>query len=494
MNGFRFFIFLLLFGGLLALAGARAEGRPAFYESQIEAGPDENFEFAAVQLWMPTVPEKVRGVLCVILHPLGQGASLLADPEPWIELARSENCALMSVSFAQSDDLTRDWCRAEQGTGRAVLASLSDIALQSGVPSLTTVPVVAVGVCAAGQFAFHLAAFASSRVASFVTIGGGKHDLSKVEAAAAVSALLVTTPDRGPSATQNLQSLYTEGKSLSAPWQVESEPIAQYNAGRCSSRVISFLRCQLAGLGKSASERTEVNLHLDTAPGTWLPISICGIKLPQVTVNPPTLLLEPLNSSAGIQTQSFTLVAAPKSSVATILTFQSDGAIQTSVREKSPYQWNLECRFDPEKLPLGPFKLAISIRYLAKNNKRILGGERAVLCGFITGSVTWQPVSLNFGPVEAGHASIAFVKIGSRDGGPVRIGEVGCPYPWIEATSSSGPGNTVIKCEARPPLSAKGEEFAGYIRVEMWSPVRRSIKLFCCGSVNKSPNQHDLDK
>jgi hypothetical protein len=451
------------------------------YQSQIEAGPNENFDYAATQLWMPIVPAKTRGVLCIILHPLARGGSILAYPQPWIEMARKENCALMAISFAQSDDATRDWCRADQGTGRALLASLTNISHQSRVPALADSPLVVVGVCAAGQFAYHLAAFAPTRVVSFVTIGGGKHDLSKFRATTSIPALLVTTPDRGSVPVQNLLSLYTEGKTLSAPWEITSEPIAQYDAGLCSLRVISYLRQRLGDLGKSPGRG---DADLNKSAYDWLPISICGVKLPeQVFIAPLTRSLGTINSNNGIQKLSFIVETTANSQVDYVFPINSDNAFQLSLTKESLRLWHLECRLDPNNLPLGPSNLVIKIRFSARG-KQLLGEARANLSGFVAGSLNWQPHVLNFGSVKPGHAATAFMKICCSNEGAIQIEGVTSPYPWIKVTNRLVSDDNIIKCVVTVPSAGYSQGFAGYLFVKLRVPQHRSLKILCFGSVN----------
>ena len=483
MNGLCLFAIFFVLVPFLASTISQTEAQGLTpYQSQIEASPNENFDYAAVQLWMPASPKKVRGVLCVVLHPLGRGGSTLAHPQPWIELARQENCGLMSISFAQADDSTRDWCRAEQGTGRALLASLSEIARQSGAPALSNCPLVVVGVCAAGQFAYHFAAFAPTHVASFVTIGGGKHNLSKFKTTATIPALLVLTPDRGPIPLQNLQALYVEGKSLSAPWQLDAESIAKYDAGLCSSRVISYLRQRLASLGEGDAISTASASVPDTGSNSWLPISICGSRLPfPIRFNPATVDVGTISSVAKINLQSLTLEALPYGSLNSVTAFSSDSAVQTLIRKDGPDRWRLDCSLNSETLPLGRFSIPIKLRFLA-GNKRLLGGEKLTLSGLISGPVNWSPLSLNFGSVKAGETSTACLEISSTDGGLIRVEGVTSPYSWIKATTTVKAHSVVITCVDIAPSKIQTQEFAGYLRVKLKSPVRRIIRIFCFGT------------
>jgi pimeloyl-ACP methyl ester carboxylesterase len=264
---------------------------------EIEARQNENFDYAAVELWNAELPD-LRGVLCLVLHPLGHGGSTLAHPEPWIELAKRCHCAVMSVSFAQSDDPTANWCQAERGTGRALLAALDILAKETGNSSINTAPITVVGVCAAGQFSFHLAAFAPERIHAFMTIGGGKHDLSKVAAAGQAHALIVVTPDRPPYAVTNLEALYAAGVSRGSPWQKTSEPISNYDAGNFFTQGLSFLESSLKN-STSDSKTADASTASSSTP-EFLPVSICGQKLVNLAeVLPSMVRLDKINLLSG---------------------------------------------------------------------------------------------------------------------------------------------------------------------------------------------------
>jgi hypothetical protein len=395
-------------------------------------------------------------------------------------MARKENCAFMSISFAQSDDETLDWCRADSGTGRALLASLTNISYKSGVPALAHSPLVVVGVCAAGQFAYHLAAFAPTRVASFVTIGGGKHDLSKFKGTISIPALLIATPDRGLVPVQNLLSLYAEGKQFSAPWEMASEPIARYDAGMCSSRVTSYLSQRLVDLGHLSHPVVDSSSNSTL----WLPISIRGVRLPmEVSILPSVQSLGTLNPSTGVQTLSFAIQAAPNAVVDTLSTISSNEALQASLSKKGPRQWQLECLVDSTKLPLGPSNNTVKVRFSAQG-KQLLGGAQAFVSGFVTGPLSWQPHSLNFGFLKPGQIVIAFLTLSSRNKAPVKIEEVASPYPWIKVTDQITQRGTIVKCMVCLPINDCKEGFAGYLRLKLLMPAHRSLKILCFGSVD----------
>jgi pimeloyl-ACP methyl ester carboxylesterase len=453
------------------------------YTCQIEANEDENFDYAAVELWAPSDCHKVRGILCLILHPLGRGGSTLAHPAPWIKLANHTHCALMAVSFAQSDDPTADWCHAERGTGRALFAALDVLTQKTGIPNLTTAPITIAGVCAAGQFAFHLTAFAPNRIAAFVTIGGGKHDLSKVEAAAKIPALIVVTPDGSPYAIHNLNTLYSEGLSRSAPWRCISENVSNYNAGTCSTKVFSFLESSLDGLADSP-QLFKSNQIAEPGPPQYLPVSICGKKLPTLGAAQPVIItLDKIDSSSAEKpTCSLEVSSDPDSPSDAIFVPSRDPILHTDVQKTMPGHWKLNCWLDQEQMPIGSLQIELPIRFTS-GGRQILGGTKAILHCSVTGEVMCIPRNLNLGVLKLGETVKISLHFVAKNSVPIFIGSVTSTYPWIKMTSSLANGTPEFWCIVTPPDEAQGEGFGGYLQIKLQSPTQRTLRILYYGSV-----------
>ena len=457
---------------------------------QVEANSNENFDYAAVKLWNAESPG-LRGILCLVLHPLGAGGSTLVYPGPWIEFANRSHCALMAISFAQSDDPTANWCQAERGTGRALFAALDVLAKKTGNPSLKTVPITIAGVCAAGQFAFHLTAFAPNRIRAFVTIGGGKHDLSKVAAAARIPALIVVTPDRAPYAVANLNALFAEGNSCAAPWRKVSENISNYDAGRFSANALSFLEWSLENPIDS-SKAAGPNTAMDSKMSQFLPVSICGERLPELgEVQPSSVTLNKINLlSDSIPTCSFMVSSTPNSTIDNIGIVNQNLILSARVEKIATGQWKVTCCLDRSKIPLGSSRVDVPVRFF-RGNKQILGGTRTVLNLTATGEVVCIPAVLNLGTIKTGQPLDAKFHIVSQSAGPILISTIKSTYPWIQMESSPGDGPTAFSCKATPPPEFQGEGFGGYFQIKLQSPTLRDLRIFYFGVVDKagSPGQ-----
>jgi pimeloyl-ACP methyl ester carboxylesterase len=487
-------IFFCLWTGLPPLVAAEKIDEIAPYDCQIEAKENENFNYSSVELWVPHGCREVRGILCLVLHPLDQGGATLAHPTPWIELANREGCALMAISFAQSSDSSLNWSRAEQGTGRALFAALDVLAQKTGISNLATSPITIAGVCAAGQFAFHLTAFAPTRITAFVTIGGGKHDLSKVEAAAKAPALIVVTPDR-PYAIRNLDALYSEGRAHSAPWYRLSENISNYDAGLCASDVLSFLDSSLAHFKDASHNPLPANGTMETGPLRYLPVSICGKKLPILgIVQPVTIALGRIDSFSPVKpTCTLEVDCSPGSDVDAIYVPSRSPALQTEIRKTTPGHWNIICQIDQKKLPIGFSRLAVPIRFLHKA-KQIPGGALASLTCFVTGDVTWTPQDLNLGALEPGKVFEIPLSFVNKRAAPIQIESVTSTHNWVQFTSSLVNGTPEFRCTVTPPTDIQGQGFGGYLQIKLRSPTYQFLRIFYYGYVNRKTGELLQDK
>ncbi|MBI3857382.1 MAG: hypothetical protein HY293_16970 [Planctomycetes bacterium] len=95
-------------------------------------------------LWIPPGVAKLRGVI-VHQHGCGSGAckggATAAYDLHWQALAKKWDCALMGPSYQQEDKQDcRLWCDPRNGSEKAFLKSLADLARKSGHPEIETAP------------------------------------------------------------------------------------------------------------------------------------------------------------------------------------------------------------------------------------------------------------------------------------------------------------------------------------------------------------------
>jgi hypothetical protein len=458
-------------------------GEEGLYECQIEARASDNFDYAAVQLWAPPGVKKIRGILCIVLHPLDKGGSRLAYPEPWVRFAWQEKSALLVISFAQSDDLSRDWCRADRGTGHAFFQALDVLKERAGIVNLSTAPITILGVCAAGQFAYHLAAIAPDRVRAFVTIGGGRHDLSKIATAAHISGLIVIATDRSEEAIENLESLYLQGRAHQAPWLRDYETIQQYDKGFCSDRILAYIKSRLA----FADDDGHRGMSQESTTGArkYLPWSVCGERLPVLGRSTPIKVdLGSVDTRySNLLTCGFEIQSILGSRADDIFVAARSSAVRTSVDKISAGRWAITCQLDYANLPLGPLKFDVPIRFL-QSSKQLLGGDTVSFTGFLTGDVGASPRSLNIGGVGAGKSKKISVFLTSNSS-PITDLHVASMHNWIKVSFRKSTENRFeLICNLDPPNDLVGKEFSGYLQAS-WrqSAGDRQMRIYYYGFV-----------
>jgi hypothetical protein len=95
-------------------------------------------------LWIPEGVTKIRGII-VHQHGCGSGAckggATAAYDLHWQALARKWDCALLGPSYQQDDKQEcRLWCDPRNGSEKATLKALSELAAKSGHPEIETAP------------------------------------------------------------------------------------------------------------------------------------------------------------------------------------------------------------------------------------------------------------------------------------------------------------------------------------------------------------------
>ena len=135
---------LLLLLGLAVTPAVQAGGRyfevtyaPSARTNELQLG-------VTYRLWLP---EHVRTLRGVIVHQHGcgagacQGGATAAQDLHWQALARRWDCALLGPAYQQGEkDNCRLWCDPRNGSDKAFLRGLADLAVQTKHPELATVP------------------------------------------------------------------------------------------------------------------------------------------------------------------------------------------------------------------------------------------------------------------------------------------------------------------------------------------------------------------
>jgi poly(3-hydroxybutyrate) depolymerase len=133
---------------LLALASAALPGRASGTYSEVTYPPStaagELVYGVTYTVWIPDGVKTLRGVI-VHQHGCGTGAckggATAAYDIHWQALAKKWDCALLGPSYQQEDGQDcRKWCDPRNGSEKAFLKALDDLAAKTKHPELATVP------------------------------------------------------------------------------------------------------------------------------------------------------------------------------------------------------------------------------------------------------------------------------------------------------------------------------------------------------------------
>lgn len=446
---------------------------------QVQGGSDGNFDYAASQFWLPPGAGPFRGILCLVIHPLQLGGARLANPTPWVELAAKRRCALMAVSFVETGHFEGKWCKAEQGSGSALLAAIDAAARDSGHLELKGLPIVMAGVCAAGQFAYHFAAVYPERTSAFVTIGGGKHDLTRVGGAASVPALLNTAPDRGAIGVDNLVALSKAGGALGAPWRLTVDSIDSYDKGSCSRGVLNYLETALENIHLDRTALVKQLADQPLAMGVRDDFSLCGVKLPSYgSLLPTTLDLGRINVSGSRSIPVSFRVLLDHNGAEEAFVPEAAEVVDRKVNPLDPGTLAVACALDLSALPLGAFHYRIPVCY-RRQGKVMLGGSMLDVTGTLEGEILATPRTLYLTIPPGGVMEPKTIRVASKDQQPVEI--LGCTADNDNLEIVSSPcadGSAEVSVKLRPPAARTA--FAGSILLEVrTAKIRRDLKIFC---------------
>jgi hypothetical protein len=491
-----------------------------FYEAQIEPLAGENFSYAYVQCWLPPSAPRVKGILCVVLHPHENRHVRFDSPQPWIELAGQYDCAVMGVSFVEKDGDMVPWSKAAKGSGRALLAAVDELAKKSQAPELSNAPLIVAGICEAGQFAHEFAAFAPERVKAFLSMGGGKHDVTLAQAAAHVPGLLIAAPDRGRFALENMFALFAEGRKHRAPWIFAAEPIKGYDAGESTPLTVSFLEFFLKQMQSTLVIAAQVKLPLNKVVFTvsenavalmnasdtdcvfpdrsiadkWSrqkqkpdkrTLSFVSKALPllghitplTVTMGTIDLEKEPENCQAVFEVQSEDGIQASD-----IKILSNPKEFTSKVTQIETGKWQVECQINPQSFPCGAFKIDAPVRFVG--NQPMHGGITCTLTGHIIGDIVATPTAINAGLVPRTGKEIR-LRIKSRTNHAIEIKEVQSSLPeWVKAKVIANTGASVeLACEFSPPPELKSASFSGFLNIKAFSNDGYTVKILFYGTI-----------
>jgi len=453
---------------------------PSPIECQIEGTREDNFRYIAVQCWLPP-SERIRNVLCVVLHPDGTNGRRLAHSAEWVALALAYDAALIGVSIVPSADATKMWFHADGGSGRGMLEAVESLAQMTGRDDLRQAPLLLTGVCAAGQFAYEFAGYDPSRVLGFATVGGAKHRLEAARLSATVTGLLVVTPDRGPGAAANLQALSMLGHLLGAPWHSVFGTMALYDAGGLDQSVPSFLRDRLAG---EVSGATDHFRHRNWAPDAeagafaiWhIAPSFLGSPLP-VAGNAESAVVGN-DTDRGLRYSI--RVRSTKANVTDHVFVPETIPGQAAISKVGDGEWQIDLLVEKERLPTGGFQFEVPVRFSNKG-KSMLGGLQVPVSGTIVGDLYASPTSLRIDWTAAKQSSsVALASRGNFNISGIEI-EAVVPTYMTARVDDTSPPRVIIAPKTLGELLP--QTVAGYVIVRAKSNKTQKIKIPFYGTI-----------
>ncbi len=471
-------------------------------ETQIEPLSRENFAAGQFRLWLGDDASPVsNGVLAVVLGS-GQNALHLAEDPTWRELATRMRCALLAGFFVDHPDSSRVWNRADLGSGRALLAGLSNLAAEAQAPHLAQAPLWLAGNSAGGQFAYHFAATYPELVRAFATLKGGMHHLPLAPNAAGVPGLLIASRDDSPQRLENMGALFKAGEALGAPWLYAVESGHGHSPERAAPLVGLFFETVLRG-GLVREWRSGTNILSqalrafeadgDDVLGPELSFQSGPAVAPPAVLAPGTVSLGRIDVRAGV---------APPSVAATVevrripgaVPFdrvyipQPEGPVAVSATQAGPDVWTLKLELDPAGLDLGACRTDVPVRF-ALGDRPLLVAPSVPVSATLAGEVRASPPNVFLGALKAGVPWETTVTLRSRSGGPVSVLAVSNSAPgWtaVEVQEPAQDGTVPVRCVFRPARGGPTGSVAAVFRFQCRvgdGPIEPLLPVRCFGSV-----------
>ncbi len=367
----------------------------------------------------------------------------------------------MGVSFVETNGDSVPWCSASKGSGRALQAAVDELSQKSGVSALRQAPLVMAGICEAGQFAYEFTTWQPERVRAFLTMGGGKHDVSLTHA----------------------------GRRQNAPWIFAEEPMANYDRGKCSRLTANFLS---AALGKpetlSSVALLPAVLPIENPTPDERGLSFVSKPLSKLgTITPLTVAMGVIDleqAPEGCQAE-FEVTTEETIHVKNISALFDPKELTCKTTQVGENKWRVECLLNPKTFPCGPFKMDVPIRFTDKDNQPIYGGISAVLTGRTMGDVISNPTTLNVGTIKKNTTKEVCLTLKSRSNRNIDLGGIGSSFPeWIRVEVVSNKGATAeLRCKFAPPADWQGKGFSGYLWVLAKSKDGQVLKILFYGTI-----------
>ncbi|MGF1582362.1 MAG: hypothetical protein ACFCD0_23805 [Gemmataceae bacterium] len=140
---------------LLVLMAFGHPASAATYEVSIRPQKQEKYKSAKYRLWLPDGIKNIRAII-VRQHGCGRHGLDHANDLQWQALATRHHCALLGTDYLTKKACS-DWFEPSNGSNRAFLTALKNLAAQSERPEIATVPWVLWGHSGGALWAMNMA-------------------------------------------------------------------------------------------------------------------------------------------------------------------------------------------------------------------------------------------------------------------------------------------------------------------------------------------------
>jgi hypothetical protein len=207
------------------------------------AAPGKNYAKAEFRLWYPDDAVKIQAVAVLVPGSNGDGRGAVDDPV-WQAFARKNNLALVGCHFADKthdQGFIEEYANVPQGSGQALLDTLSAFGIKAQHPELGSAPLLLWGMSAGGQFNYEFVAWKPERVLAFVVNKGGIYYTALTsQAARAVPGMLFIGGKDLESRIDIITGLFALNRRGGALWALAEEPAAAHIVGKSRDVAIVF--------------------------------------------------------------------------------------------------------------------------------------------------------------------------------------------------------------------------------------------------------------
>jgi hypothetical protein len=265
----------------------------ATYNVSVEPEPGEALGRADYRLWIPDDVPKLRGLI-VRQHGCGEGARKLgrehADDPQWQALARKWDCALLGSQLWAPEEDCSTWTIPQDGSARAFLSGLEELAARSNHPELTQVPWCLWGHSGGAMWVCNMTYRYPERVIAAFPRSGGLAPVGRTfsrsqpsgfedSPAALEVPILFCFGEREDvegtrffAGTAAARQLFEYGRSRHAPWSLAVHPGSEHENGNSRLLAIRFFdACLKQRLpAESAANENPAALVAVSRETSWL--------------------------------------------------------------------------------------------------------------------------------------------------------------------------------------------------------------------------------